>query len=199
LSDKQSEYLFAIQSASQDLAKTIDDILDIAAIEANVLDLDLGDVNVYDMLDTALDYVGTKADDTKIALKLKCQEDIGIIRADETRLKQVVYNLLSNALRFTKPGGTIILGADKASEGGVTIWVKDDGVGIPSERQPQVFESFKSSRGGTGLGLALVQRFVEAHGGWVELESEQGEGTHVTCYLPKEAMSDIAHPELDLV
>lgn len=197
LSDKQSEYIFAIQTASEDLEKTINDILDIAAIDANVLDLDLGDVNIYNMLDNALDYVGTKAEDTKIALKLNCPEDIGIIRADETRLKQVVYNLLSNALRFTKSGGTIILGGAKSEGGGVSIYVKDDGVGIPSERQPQVFESFKSSRGGTGLGLALVQRFVEAHGGWVELESEEGEGTHVTCYLPKDAPRENAAPELD--
>ena len=196
LSDKQSEYIFAIQSASTDLAKTIDDILDMAAIEANVLDLELGDVHIYDMLDHALDYVATKAEDTKIALRLDCPEDIGIIRADATRLKQVVYNLLSNALRFTKSGGSIILGAAKA-EGGISLWVKDDGVGIPSERQPQVFESFRSSRGGTGLGLALVQRFVEAHGGWVDLESEEGEGTHVTCYLPKEAPAEAGQPELD--
>jgi len=130
LNDKQSEYIFAIQSASEDLAKTIDDILDIAAIEANVLDLELGDVKVYDMLDHALDYVATKAEDTKISVKL----------------------------------GQIILGATKAEGGGVSLFVKDDGVGIPSEKQPQVFESFRSSRGGTGLGLALVQRFIEAHG-----------------------------------
>ena len=196
MSDKQSEYVFAIQSASEDLAKIIDDILDIAAIEANVLDLDLGDVNVFDLLDKALDYVAVKADDTKIALELRCDEDIGVIRADETRLKQVVHNLLGNALRFTKPGGNIELGGKKAPGGGVMIWVKDNGVGIPTERQPQVFQSFESSRGGAGLGLALVQRFVARHGGWVELESAEDQGTHVTCYLPKEAATDGAHPEL---
>lgn len=197
LNDKQAEYIFAIQSASEDLAKTIDDILDIAAIEANVLDLELGDVDIFEMLDQALDFVATKAEDTKKSLTLKCPEDIGVIRADERRLKQVIYNLLSNAVRFTKPGGHIELGAQKANPGGVTIWVKDDGVGIPSDRQPQVFESFKSTRGGAGLGLALVQRFVEQHGGWVELESEEGEGTHVTIYLPREAAIESAHPELD--
>jgi len=195
LSDKQSEYVFAIQTASEDLKKTIDDILDIAAIEANVLDLDLGDVNVYDLLDQALDYVATKAEDTKKNLSLDCPEDVGVIRADARRLKQIIYNLLSNALRFTKPGGEIVLGARPAPNGGVTIWVKDDGVGIPSDRQPQVFESFKSSRGGAGLGLALVQRFVEQHGGWVELESEEGQGTHVTFYMPREAATNAAHPE----
>jgi len=196
MSDKQSEYVFAIQSASEDLAKIIDDILDIAAIEANVLDLDLGDVDVFDMLDNALDYVAVKAEDTKISMELKCDNDIGIIRADETRLKQVVHNLLGNALRFTKPGGMIELGGKKAAGGGVMIWVKDNGVGIPTERQPQVFQSFESSRGGAGLGLALVQRFVARHGGWVELESAENEGTHVTCYLPREAPVESAHPEL---
>ena len=195
LNDKQAEYVFAIQTASEDLKKTIDDILDIAAIEANVLDLELGDVDVFDLLDHSMNYVATKAEDTKKQLTLECPIDIGIIRADAQRLKQVVYNLLSNALRFTKPGGNIELGAKPAEGGGVQIWVKDDGVGIPSERQPQVFESFKSSRGGAGLGLALVQRFVERHGGWVELESEEGEGTHVTIYLPREAPIDNALPE----
>ena len=196
MNDKQSEYIFAIQSASEDLAKIIDDILDIAAIEANVLDLDLGDVDVYDVLSHAMDYVATKADDTRISLELDCPPDIGVIRADETRIKQVVYNLLSNALRFTKPGGLIQLGGKRAPGGGVQIWVKDDGVGIPSDKQSQVFESFESSRGGAGLGLALVQRFVERHGGWVELESDEGAGTHVTCYLPKEAAAEAGHPEL---
>ncbi len=197
LSDKQSEYVFAIQTASEDLKKTIDDILDIAAIEANVLDLDLGDVDVFELLNNALDYVATKAEDTRKNITIDCPMDVGVIRADERRLKQVVYNLLSNALRFTKPGGNIVLGAASEPGGGVTIWVRDDGVGIPSERQPQVFESFKSSRGGAGLGLALVQRFVERHGGWVELESEEGKGTHVTFYMPKEAATAAAHPEFE--
>ncbi len=197
LTDKQSEYVFAIQTASEDLKKTIDNILDIAAIEANVLDLELGDVDVFELLDQAQDYVATKAEDTKKSITVDCPMDVGVIRADEKRLKQVVYNLLSNALRFTKPGGNIVLGGRSAKGGGVTIWVKDDGVGIPSERQPQVFESFKSSRGGAGLGLALVQRFVERHGGWVELESEEGQGTHVTLYMPKHAAIEAAHPEFE--
>lgn len=196
LSDKQSEYVFAVQSASEDLAKAIDDILDIAAIEADKLDLELGDVDVYELLDHALDYVATRADDTRITLDIRCDRDIGKIRADETRMKQVVYNLLANALRFTKPGGLVELGADRSDAGGVSVWVRDTGVGIPVERQAQVFESFESSRGGVGLGLTLVQRIIEAHGGWVELDSVEQRGTHVTCYLPAQASTSAAHPEL---
>ena len=201
LTDKQSEYIFAIQSASQDLAQTIDDILDIAAIDADAVDLELGDVDVQYVLESALDYVATKAEDTQISINLVCPDDIGVIRADEKRIKQIIHNLLSNALRFTKLGGKVELGAAQEMGGddsGIKIWVKDNGVGIPSERQPQVFESFKSTRGGAGLGLALVERFVTMHGGWVDLESEEGKGTHVTCHLPREASLDAATPELDL-
>ena len=196
LSDKQSEYVFAVQSASEDLAKAIDDILDIAAIEADKLDLELGDVDVHRLLDGAMDYVTTKAEDTRITLELACDPKIGVIRADETRMKQVVYNLLTNALRFTKPGGLIELGAERSAGGGVRVWVRDTGVGIPLDRQSHVFESFESSRGGVGLGLTLVQRIIERHGGWVELDSVEGQGTHVSCYLPKEASTEGAHPEL---
>ena len=196
ITDKQSEYIFAIQSASEDLAKTINDILDIAAIEANVLDLELSDIEIHQILEQSLDYVATKAEDTKISLALKSNSKIGKIRGDEVKLKQVLYNLLTNALRFTKPGGVIELGGKKADGGGVIIWVKDDGVGIPTDLQPQVFSSFKSSRGGTGLGLALVQRFVERHGGWVELESEEEVGTCVSIYLPREAPEAQSHVEL---
>ena len=195
LDPRQTEYLESIRVASEDLKKTIDDILDIAAIEADVLDLDLGDVNVHEVITGAAEFVATKSDDTKITLNIDCPEDIGVIRADETRLKQIIHNLLSNALRYTQPGGQIDLSA-ASTESGVSISVKDNGIGIASERQPQVFESFNSTRGGAGLGLALVQRFVERHGGWVELESEEGQGTHVTVYLPAKASISSAHPEL---
>lgn len=196
LNDKQAEYVFAVQAASEDLARTIDDILDFAAIEAETIDLELGDVDLYFVLEGALEYVATRAEDTRISLAFNCPKDIGIIRADEKRIKQIVYNLLSNAMRFTKPGGRIELGAAHEDHG-IRIWVQDNGVGIPSERQPQVFESFKSSRGGAGLGLALVERFVDLHGGWTALESDEGKGTLVTCHLPRYARTDAAAPELD--
>lgn len=197
LSDKQSEYVFAIQTASEDLTQTIDDILDIAAIEAEAVDLDLGDVEVFDLLEGALEYVRTKVDDAQTKITLNCPEDIGIIRADEKRIKQIIHNLLSNAIQFTAPGGNIELGG-AVEDAGVRLWVRDDGVGIPAERQASVFESFKAVRGGAGLGLALVERFVDHHGGWVELESDEGVGTTVICHLPRQASLASAHPELDL-
>lgn len=197
LTDKQSEYVFAVQTASEDLTQTIDDILDIAAIEAETMDLDLGDVEVYKLLESALEYVHTKVEDAETNITLNCAGDIGIIRADEQRIKQIIHNLLSNAVQFTDPGDHVELGA-AIEDAGIRIWVKDDGVGIPADRQVEVFESFKAVRGGAGLGLALVERFVDQHGGWVELESEEGVGTTVTCHLPRQASLVSAHPELDL-
>ena len=195
LEDKQAEYVFAIQSAAEDLTRTISDILDFSAIEADTIDLELGDVEIFELLEDALAFVAGKAEENNIEMVFSCPKDIGVIRADEARIVQIVYNLLSNGLRFTKPGGRVELGA--SAEGtGIAIWVKDNGVGIPHEKQPQVFESFQSSRGGAGLGLALVERFVARHGGWIELESEEGTGTHIICHLPREAVLEGAEPEL---
>ncbi len=197
LNDKQAEYIFAVQSAAEDVTRTIGDMLDLSAVEADTIDLELGDVDVYETLEIALGFVSGTAEDTKIELVFSCPEDIGVIRADEKRIRQIVNNLLTNGLKFTKPGGRVELGAT-AEDDSITIWVKDNGVGIPSDKQPQVFESFRSSRGGAGLGLALVDRFVARHGGWVELESEEGKGTHIKCHLPRQAVLEGAAPELDL-
>lgn len=195
LNDQQEEYLFAVQSAAEELNKTIDDILDIAAIDADVLDLDLGDVDIAELCHGAVAFVATKAEHTKINVTVDCPEDIGKIRADEKRLKQILHNLLLNALRFNEAGGQVELSAQR-TPAGVRLSVKDDGIGIPQADQPRVFESFRSNHGGTGLGLALVQRFVERHGGFVDLESEEGRGTSVTVYLPENASTAAAHPEL---
>jgi len=197
LSERQEDYLGSITSASKDLEQMINDILDITAIEADVLDLDLGDVDIYALLSGAVEYALVKADETQISLNLNCDEDIGIIRADEKRLKQVVHNLLSNSLRYTSGGGTIELAGVRTATG-VQISVTDNGAGIADEAQPKVFETFSSTRGGAGLGLALVQRFVERHGGWTDLESEEGVGTTVTIYLPERASLEGAIPELAL-
>ena len=117
--------------------------------------------------------------------------DLGTIVADERRLKQALYNLVSNALKFTPPSGSIVLGA-RRNDGHVEFRVTDTGIGIDPEYHAAVFEKFArvSSQGrsvGMGLGLALVKKLIELHGGRVELDSEPGHGTTVTCVVPVDA------------
>ena len=142
--------------------------------------------------------VVASAEDTKISIKVNCDKNIGTIRADERRIKQILFNLLTNAIRFTRPGDTIKITAEKA-EGVVRLEVSDTGKGVDFENQAKAFDAFTSGdRRGAGLGLALVRSFVELHGGWVALKSEPGKGANVLCCLPEIATPKDAPPELQL-
>ena len=198
LSDRQKEHMGAIQQASGQLAKLIDDILDIAAIDAGQLELDLGDVRLDSLAQEAADLIAARAEHAAVKLSVDADSAADPIRADGKRLKQVLYNLLTNALDHVDAGGTVALGADVEGEE-ARLWIADDGAGIAPDRQAAVFERFeRGDGGGPGLGLALVNEIVRLHGGWVELESAPGEGTRVTCHLPRTAASDHAAPELQL-
>jgi signal transduction histidine kinase len=197
LSERQKEHMGAIQTASGQLGKLIDDILDIAAIDAGQLELELGDVNLHALAEESSELIASRAEHSGIKLTLNADQDASLVRADAKRLKQVFYNLLTNAMDHVNPGGAVEVGADVTGED-VSIWVADDGVGIAPDRQAKIFERFeRGDGGGAGLGLALVNDIIRLHGGWVELESEPGEGTRVTCHLPRITSSESA-PELDL-
>ena len=128
----------------------------------------------------------------RLTLLIEVPGDIGSLEGDERRIRQVVFNLLSNAIRFTAPGGTITVGACRQG-GDIRVWVSDTGRGIARDEQEKVFAKFHrssdatASQPGTGLGLALVKSFVELHGGQVHLTSKLGEGTNVTCVFPNQA------------
>ncbi|MHA6287726.1 sensor histidine kinase [Maricaulis sp. CAU 1757] len=198
LSERQKEPMAAIQSAASHLAKLIDDILDVAAIDAGQLELDLGDVNLGDVCREAAELVTARADHHQIKLEVEVADNVGLLRADRNRMKQVAMNLLSNALRHVDTGGEVTIGARRA-EDELTLWVADDGEGIAPEKQATVFDRFaRGERGGAGLGLALVKEIAQLHGGWVELQSEPGKGTVVACHLPSEPRGDAIPPELAL-
>jgi signal transduction histidine kinase len=187
LTDRQKEPIGAIQSASEHLAKLIDDILDVAAIDAGQLELELDEVDPVAVLRSSAELTAARAERNSIKVRVEAGDDVGTILADKTRLKQVTMNLLSNALRHVEPGGWVELGVSRL-EDQITVWVADDGEGISLERQAKVFDRFaRGDRGGAGLGLALVKEIAELHGGWVELHSEPGKGTKVSCHLPVEA------------
>lgn len=200
LTDRQKEPVAAIQTASGQLAKLIDDILDIAAIDAGQLELDLGDVHLDALASEAASLVEVRAEHAGVKLQIKAESASAPVRADGTRLKQVLYNLLTNALDHVDQGGRVEIGASvKGKE--AQLWVSDNGTGIDKDRQASVFERFergKNARAGAGLGLALVKEIVRLHGGWVELDSTPGRGTKVICHLPVTAATDHAAPELDL-
>jgi signal transduction histidine kinase len=199
LTERQLTHMTAIQTASEDLAKLVDDILDVAAIDAGQLELELGDVELKELGEDSVALLAHKAQHAGVKLELVEGETGDPLRADAKRLKQVVVNLLSNALRHTEKGGKVTLSLTRSEGGGATIAVTDDGEGISPERQAVVFERFERGvRGGAGLGLALVKEIIELHGGWVDLASEPGEGTKVVCHLPEEAPANSAAPELDL-
>lgn len=189
LSDKQSGYVQNILTASERLEEVTSDILDLALIDAGAMRLELSRIDLYEMLMSIAEPRKKHAESLNIDLIVDCPRDVGIIVADERRLKQVAFNLLTNAFEATPRGGRITLGgAVKGDE--AQIWVADTGTGMAPDFQVKAFERFESKTKsgqlpGAGLGLALVRRFVELHDGWVEITSRPDKGTEVRCHLPR--------------
>jgi signal transduction histidine kinase len=189
LNQRQGEYADAIVKASGGLRDLINDILDLSTIEAGAMELELHELDLYALLSGVSDHAQEWAGKIGLTLALECRKDAGSFIADGRRLRQVVFNLLSNAFKFTPRGGRVTLGGEIAGDD-VRFFVADTGPGVSPELMPSAFERFSAkgvavTRAGAGLGLALVNRFVELHHGWVELESQAGHGTRVTCHLPR--------------
>lgn len=189
LNDKQRTYLEDIFKSSKQLEALINDVLDISSIEAGYMKLNLDRFGIHAMLAAVVTLVQERLRDNNLTLEFKCDTDIGKMYADETRIKQVVFNLISNSIKFTRPGGSIILGADIISDDYISIWVQDTGQGIAQSYLKDVFNKFEKSKvkGGTGLGLSVAKNFVELHGGTIQIESEEGKGTKVTCSFPRDS------------
>ncbi len=196
LNERQLEYSRAIVESSQRLLALINDILDLATIEAGYLRLDLAPVNLNGVLEAIHTLGHERARSRGIELELDCPKKIGALMADERRLKQALYNLLSNSLKFTPEGGKVVISVRRKGKE-MLLSVTDTGIGIPLEQQAQVFDKFERGIGqgrqaGAGLGLSLVKSLIELHHGWVELESAPDSGTRVTCHLPIEQPAEPA-------
>ncbi len=188
LTERQADYVECILQASTLLMALIDDILDLATIEAGYMALDVQEVPIGALMNGLAEVALERADQSDLKIEVDCPDDIGSIRADGVRLRQALFNLVSNAIQFTPPGGTITLAA-RRDDNKLLMSVTDTGIGISPEDQTRVFHKFErvdpnARESGAGLGLALTKSLIELHGGAVELESAPGEGTRAVCRVP---------------
>ena len=188
LNQKQAEYLGYITASTNALLALINNILDLATIDAGAMSLNLSEVDIRASMEAAAEGVQDRLVKNRISLDMRSPANIGTFVADERRLRQILFNLLSNAVGFSPPGSTVSLMAERRSNA-VVFSVSDHGPGIAAEAREKVFDWFETdSRGsqhrGPGLGLSLVRSFVELHGGTVAIDSTPGRGTTVTCIFP---------------
>lgn len=188
LNEKQVEYGQGILESSDHLLLLVNDILDMANIQAGKMELEKAPVDFAAMLRTVVPMVQDRAKKRHLVIKTEIEEDLGFVDVDERRIKQVIFNLFSNAIKFTPSMGEIVLGAHRTNDGYV-MTVRDNGKGIAEDQIEHIFERFSKGdttkqNAGAGLGLSLVKSFVELHGGYVALTSKENIGTTVSCYLP---------------
>jgi PAS domain S-box-containing protein len=192
LDPRQREYVGYIRQSGAHLLQIINEILDLAKIDAGKFEL--GDdevIEVRALANACLNYVRERAATDGVSVAIDIEENVPPLVADLTRLRQILLNLLGNAVKFSDPGGAVVLAVRRAAEGGVEFEVRDTGLGmtaaeiaIASEPFGQVDSGLSRPREGTGLGLPLARRLTELHGGVLTIDSEKGRGTRVVVALP---------------
>ncbi|HEY9079427.1 PAS domain S-box protein [Magnetovibrio sp.] len=186
---KYKEYVGDIQDSAQHLLDLINDILDMARIEADKFELNDEDIDLALVASTPIHFVRSD----QITLHNNIPKNLALLRADKRRVKQILLNLLSNAVKFTPDGGTVDLDACVAEDGGILVQVRDTGIGMDAEEIQRALKPFEQidtglnrKYEGTGLGLPLVDRMVHLNGGALCIESEKGKGTLVSVHFPPE-------------
>ena len=191
VTEEQKKWLVKVQSNIRNLVDLVNDFLDLSKLEAGHIQLSKEKVHMDQLIRESADNYLALAGEKKISLQTRIDPALPHINADPRRLDQVLSNLLSNAIKFTPEGGEIEVGA--ACENGVEarLWVKDTGMGIPPEETEQIFQKYRQASSakeakekGTGLGLVICKMIVEAHGGKIRVESEEGKGSTFTVTIP---------------
>ncbi len=193
LNPKQHEYLGYITTSTNALLAIINDILDLATIDAGAMTLNLGQVDIRRTMEAAMEGIKDRLKDG-LSLDLRTAPNIGSFLADERRIRQVLFNLVANAVGFSPPGATVVLACERRPDA-IVFSVSDSGPGIAPDKQGQVFDWFEADSQGTGhrgpgLGLSIVRSFVELHGGGVIIDSAVGRGTTVICTFPIDRKSE---------
>ena len=191
VSREQTKWLGRIQSNSQSLVDLVSDFLDVSKLESGYIDLSRETLNLSGLIQKNLDSYRVLALDKKISIRGSVDPSLPVIHADPRRLDQVLSNLISNAIKFTREDGEVEVGAALMDAARVKVWVGDNGVGIAANEIGRLFEKYRqggnvkhSSHRGTGLGLVICKMIVEAHGGRIWVESVEGKGTTFFFSLP---------------
>ena len=187
---QQLEYARIINQSGQHLLDIVNDLLDLAKIDAGKFVVEAGETDPYQLANLCAEFVGEAAQAAGLRLAIECEPALPPVIADERRLKQVLLNLLTNSIKFTGPGGSVVLAVRRAEDGGISFEVRDTGIGMTPEEisialQPfgQLDSGLNRRHEGTGLGLPLARSLVELNGGTLEIRSEKGRGTTVTVRL----------------
>jgi PAS domain S-box-containing protein len=202
VTDKQHEYLRDIHHSATHLLRLINDILDISKIEAGKLELAEEVVDLTSLIDSCLSLISPAARIKGLGLSVTHElDDLPLLRGDALRIKQVLVNLVTNAVKFTPPGGNIDILTASMPDGRLTIRVNDTGCGMTREDLDRAMQPFGQARGdlsrpqeGTGLGLPLARLLVEAHGGTIDVETAPGRGTAITIIFPVARIAPLAAP-----
>ena len=194
LNDKQTRYVVNILTSGRHLLTLVNDVLDLAKVEAGRMELHMEDFGPDDAIVDVENIVAVSAAKKSLIIENQFKAGLPTIKADKSKYKQVLYNLLSNAVKFTPESGRITVGNYRHEENGqeyLALWVKDTGIGIRPEDHERIFEEFRQvdnsysrQHQGTGLGLALSRRLIELHNGRIWVESEAGIGSLFTFLLP---------------
>ena len=196
LSDKQRRYAQNIQKSGRNLLDMINDILDLAKMEAGKMEVRLSEFRIDNVIQAQCDLVRSLAEDKNIDLSVEIENDLPLLYQDQPKVQQILTNLLSNAIKFTPEGGRITVGARGDSRGRIEFWVSDTGVGIPDSEKEIIFEKFRQGKAvlgqdtltreysGTGLGLSIVKELCKLLGGEISVESELGKGSTFRVMIP---------------
>ncbi|MDO9416835.1 sensor histidine kinase [Pararhizobium sp.] len=185
LSERQAEYVDHISSSSSLLLTIVNDILDLATVDAGIMQLDFSEIDLAEFLEDVALQLNERRQESSVALDIKVSGNLGTLVADRQRLTQIIIKLLSNAANFAPDHSVVRLKCSR--EGSDFVFsVSDSGPGIPQDVLETVFNRFEShgQNGGAGLGLSIVESFVSLHHGKVSIRSREGEGTEVTCRIP---------------
>jgi signal transduction histidine kinase len=187
----EQEYGQTIHQAALDLLARVNEILELAKLETKTIVLELGDVAVYDAAHAVASELAPLARQAGLKLRVDVAPDLPLVRADSTRVRDVLRNLVANAIKYTPGGGSVVITATQRSKRVLEVAVTDTGIGIPAEAHAHLFEPFYQVPGqaqdrqrSTGLGLALAHRLVTAHGGALRVQSRVDEGSTFTFTLP---------------